>query len=166
MARNEMRSQQVIDMAVGALAASGATLHATRIDGSRLQGAIPRMVEYAIEYSGKTTLEGGLIYGLAPSNLTAGEISEWFFSDPQHDADDAELEESLRPVLILGYVPIIDTASDPFARQQVKRKKWPGWHIIEGLGLNFFMLNIDDASGVSTGMIVDGYLAILGDWID
>ncbi len=156
----------MIDMTVGALAAEAATSQALKIDGSRLQGCNPRNIEFNIEYRAKTTLEGPLVYGV--SELTTGEISEWWKADPQHDGDDAAFEQSGRHIKLLGYVPFISQGNPLTSIEgmtDIRTATWPGWDLIEGEFLAFFLLNIG-LSALSTGMLVDGFMNIRGDWND
>ncbi len=164
MARMEMRTTDLLDISVGALAAEVAIAQSLKIDANRLQGCNPRIIEYAIEWRGKTTLEGPLMYGLTDS-MSVTEIREWWQADPQHDDDVGTFERSLRHVKILGYMNFLATVggNGPISVGHLQTTTWPGWDLIEGEFLNFFILNIG-LSAVTTGILIDGFLHILGDW--
>ncbi len=166
--KDMMRSSQLIDLALGTLASGEAVLATTKIDGARLQGCRPKDIQYAVEWRGKTTLEGPLVYGFC-EGMTIADIAEWFDSDPQHDADPGSLEQSLRHLIIVGYIGFVTTASlfsgdrvDEYGR--IYRTRWPGWEIIEGEAFNFFVLNVGIT--LTTGLLLDGFYTVRGDWID
>ncbi len=161
----DMRTRGVIDMALGALANDTAILATTKIDTSRLMGCRPKWINYAIEWRGKTTLEGPCVYGVC-DDLTIAQISEWFDADPQHDGDAGAQEASTRHAFILGYMSLVATTSqtNQVEMDRIQRVRWPGWEIIEGESLNFFVLN--PGVTLTSGTLVDGVLEILGDWID
>ncbi len=159
----DMRTRVLIDMTIGALGAETAIVAATKIDTSRLMGCRPEKINHAIEFRGKTTLEGPLVYGLC-EGLSAAEIAEWWTSDPQHDDDPEAVEQSMRHAFLLGYFSFGGTASETGDRF-MRRARWPGWDVIEGEFVTFFVLNIGLAA-LTAGTLVDGFLEMLGDWID
>ncbi len=162
----DMRTRILLDIAVGALANGTGILATTRIDAARLQGCIPRKIRYAVEWRGKTTLEGPLIYGITDDN-TAAQVSAWFIADPQIQDEAAEAERSLRHNLILGYIPFVATTNQQNQVEMdfIREDQWPGWWVREGEALNFFVAHIG-AGSVTTGLLLDGFLEIIGDWID
>ncbi len=167
MTETMMRSKNLIDMALGTLAAETAINIALDIDQTRLQGAKPKEITYAVEWRAKTTLEGPLVYGLS-EGLTSGEVAEWWTADPQYGDDPGAAEASMRHVLILGYIPLI-SQTFPLTSDEhgdlMRTARWPGWEVIEGENLNFFVLNIGLAA-LTAGTLVDGFVMARGDWLD
>ncbi len=126
-------------------------------------------IQYAVEWRGKTTLEGPLVYGFS-EGLTIAEISEYFNADPQHDADPGAMEQSLRHLLVVGYIGFVTTASlfsgdrvDDYGKMEHLR--WPGWECIEGETFDFFVFN-RDTSALTSGTLIDGFCMMRGEWID
>ncbi len=163
---DEMRSFNIIDMDLATLANLTSVQQATKIDTARLQGCVPGPIEYSIEYTAKPATTGPLIYGLVDS-LSNAELAEWFAADPQHDADAGESEASTRSILILGYILKQGTATSNDGlgdAGMIKRLRWPGWDIIEGEQLAFFVFNLGIALTGNT--LIDGFLNVRGDWSD
>lgn len=158
-----MRIFGVSNFTVGTLGANTATLGATKIDTSRLQGCKPRKIEFSLDYGGKTTAEGPIIVGLS-NNLTVGEIAELFAADPQLAQDPGASEQSQRPLMILGICGRIRTAADATSAQW-KSRSWPGWHVKEGESLDVFIYNAD-SSPLTGGTTVSLAHRILGDWLN
>ncbi len=169
MVKDAMRSTHLIDFAAGAVAAETAVIQNTKIDLNRLQGCRPGKIDFGVEWRGKTTLEGPAIYGLA-EGMTVSQLKQWWQSDPQHDGDMVAATQSQAHVLVLGYIAFVSTSGN--GDQNViggtgkSQRKWPGWQISEGeVGLDFFVMNIGLAP-MTTGLLLDGFLHIRGDWID
>ncbi len=163
-----MRSTNLLDIAVGALGAETAILFNTKIDVSRLQGCNPRKIEWSFEWNGKTANQGPLIFGVI--ELVVAEMKEWWQADPQHDGDFGSVERSQRHVKILGYIGKLNTAGGDGTAGTgnttpagVHHATWPGWDIVEGEFLDFFVMNIG-LSSVSSGIVGDGFINLRGDW--
>ncbi len=159
MVKNPMRTWDVEGFTVGAIAANTAQLSTTKIDASRLQGAVPRKIDYQLDFTGKTAGDGPLIVGLSVG-LSIAQITEYFNSDPQRFGEPGESEESHRPILVLGVLGRHRTAALETPWLTIN---WPGWHVLEGVDLNAFVFNID-GSGFTTGTLVSLVLNIRGDW--
>ncbi len=151
----------------GALAASGASAVALKIDSTRLQGTIPAQVDWQFSFTGKTAAEGPILVGLA-AGLDTGDLTAWFTSDPQRIKDPEEAEESQRPVLPLAVIPAAATASAALALSgdlAIRNARWPGWHIRESVSMVAFLLNMD-TEAITSGLVVSLYTNIRGDWIN
>ncbi len=167
--KDDMRGITIIDMDLASLANLTAVQQVTIIDAARLQGCVPTHLEFVIEFVGKPTATGPLVYGVAET-LSNTEIAQWFTADPQHSDEPAASEISKRHLLILGYIGKQATTSLGSTSQGVgtmlepKLKTWPGWHVIEGEAWNFFVFNFGVALTGNT--LLDGYLKHRGSWID
>ncbi len=159
--KNPMRVFQVNSFTVGAIAANTAQISTTKIDATRLQGSVPRDIDFQLDYTGKTTGDGPLIVGLC-SGLAIAEIAEFFSADPQRMKDPSEAEESQRAIMVLGVLGRHRTAA---LETPWLSRKWPGWWVREGVDLNAFVMNVD-GSGFTSGTLVSLTTHIRGDWLN
>ncbi len=148
---------------LGTLGSLTAVLTAsTKIDSSRLMGAIPREISFDYSFDGKTNDEGPVVYGLSVG-LSISEIKEFFAADPQSRAHSAALEESQRKVFVMGILGRLSTGSgDDIPWKTVK---WPGWHVVEGETLSFFHFNFG-GNALTTGTNTNFCSQIRGDLLD
>ncbi len=167
MTKYPMRSRQLTEFTVGALASLTAQLNATRIDGARLNGCNIRKMKYSMNYLGKTSgaNEGPLVYGVSLA-MTTAEIATFFASDPQSRMDEVELEESQKKILVLGVIGQAATTA-PLSGETagLKNAKWPFGDIIEGATWQHFVFNLNPANALTTGMLFQLYTEVYGDWL-
>lgn len=159
-----MRMQDTFSIALGALGITTTVSTTTRIDGDRLQGCIPRKIGFQVTWSNKTINAGNgpFICGLAVG-LSNTEIAAYFAADPQRQDDPDTVEQSQRPVMILDIAPLAEASM--LSHHPWQWVDWPGWHIREGVELDFFVFN-NNIAAADTGCIVTPTLQILGDWLD
>ncbi len=157
-----MRVIQDNNFVLGTLGASTAMLSATKIDAARLQGAVPKDLGYAINFVGKTANEGPIFVGLS-AGLSIAEVAEWFAADPQRQAEPNDAEASHRPVLVLDVLRRHETTSLG-GRGRWRTARWPGWHVREGVALDWFAIN--EGAALTTGTLIGCALQVRGNWLD
>ncbi len=167
MVKYPMRSRDFSEFTVGTLASLTGNQTATKIDTARLNGCSIRKTRYHIAWQGKTAgpTEGPVVYGIAVGLATA-DLAAFFAADPQSRMDDEPLMDSQRQVLVLGLIGQPQTSSATLTNMSMKNEKWPGWKIIEGEAINHFIFNLNPGNPMATGMTVQMYVEMYGDWLN
>ncbi len=150
------------NLVVGALAANTSIESATRIDSARINGIRMIRLKAWIAYEGKTTAEGGVIYGL---NINPeGNVGDIIEFDPQ-SSNDAPILGPQQRVITLGYIPKNATSqgSDGQAGPPIFDGKIM-WSIPEGEGMNVWAYNRDNGA-LSTGLNISYFLEYSYVWL-
>ncbi len=150
---------------MGVLTAGVAVIKGTKHDATRLQGSRLRNVRWAQEWTGKTTAEGPVQFGLA-WNLSAVEVAECMNADPQSDMEE-EMEKIRRNLVILGQIPAISTASiqSRGSGESYRTSKLPSWDLIEGTVLNLWWMVPQGGTDLTTGMNTKFEMGIKEGWL-
>ncbi len=155
-----------LTLTLGALAANTAVLTASKIDASRRSGFRIVNTEYAFTYQGKTTDEGPISVGLAPS-LNVTEIAEIYLADPQasndHEAD-AESRRFIKQLFLIDKTSTTSGADAGGESHMNYRTVKVNWSIAEGDVLNWYAMNHDTA-GLMTGTLIVIIAKHTGVWL-
>ncbi len=161
-----MRNRALMEFTIGTLAANTAILGSSRIDATRLNGCTIDKLRYNVSWFGKTAgvNEGPISYGFSRS-MTIAQIAEFFAADPQSRADVEALEQSHRPIVVLGVVgqsQVENSTAGP--NDSMRNGKFP-WDILEGMAFSPFVFNNNPANPMTGGMFLQLYHEEYGSWL-
>ncbi len=156
-----------VNLVLSTLAGGGEILVDSGIDASREQGfrLIQSMIH--VDYTGKTTAEGPIIYGLCCNLADAGALGAILESDPQGRTTQDIARAKGVYVKILGKISLASTATGSTGQVvqpiQVNYGK-NGWSIPEGSKLAYWARN-NDGSALTTGTIITFDAEHFGVWL-
>ncbi len=151
----------IVQVALGALAAVDMIAGATKQDGSRDQGFRFTRIEWKASVSHLVAAEGPLLIGLGGPDLVVSEIEEALESDPQGGNDSPQMEQSMRPFWPLALF-IADSAGGGHSVQQGVLKM--GWSFPEHSNMDFWIYNMGSGA-LTSGAIADLYMKCFGVWL-
>lgn len=149
-----------LQLAIGALASKDCIAIASKIDSARLNGFRVMRTEYWIDWAGKITGEGPIIFGFTVHH-SAGEVELTIEADPQSSAELEGNAVAKRPVWPLEIAGIVATEGPPEGQKGVFNPKWSN---IEGRGAFWWAYNLDDAA-LQTGMVCHFFAKHFGVWL-
>ncbi len=130
----------------------------SKIDGSRENGFRILRTDYWITGHDFTAGEYPITVGLSFGSLSVAEIAEAFAADPQSSDKRNLIEQTMRPIFILGILG--DTGDMRFLTGTVK----PRWSSPEGAAVKFFAYNSTGAT-LTTGASVRLIAKHFGVWL-
>ena len=114
----------------------------------------------------KTSAEGPLLFGLCSQNLTVAQIQETLILDgPTGSRKNVDVAVAARPVFPIrcfgrNFTNDDGSQDDGYIRETPV--KWsfgaPGWQ--------WWVANMDSGAPLTSGMIIDIFMTILGVWLD
>ncbi len=159
---------RVRDSGLGTLASEAAAVVAFPTSAAMVSDYRMLRIQYAFDYTGKTTAQGPLIFGLCVG-ASAAEVAEALLSTP---ADKGQLDEgndANRAIWPLEYAPKFATEQiDPLYEFREFNPKWStrGTGNQNGLQeLKAFAFNADDAA-LSTGTQFGCNIKVAGVWVN
>ncbi len=157
-------TQDVVEAALGTLAALTAVVSSTKIDSSRAHGAFIPWLEFNWSFRAKTVGQGPILFGV--TNMSAVELTEAFAADPQNKNDKEAMERASR-----GWYKVLAAAPAGLAAGSMGGTYGPSWEKVkigltmpEGKTLSSFHLNADDGA-LTTGTLVEGTIRIGQKWM-
>jgi len=156
-----------ITLAVLAPATKAATVVASKADGSRQNGYRIMKTEWMMQYEGKTTGEGPIIWGFA-MGLTAAEVAAALTADPQSSTDDRNAGETERPIWPLGLIDENSVESGDNAATaaplQLNGTFNPKWSQPEAQQFIWWAWNMSTGT-LTTGLVLRIFAKHFGVWL-
>ncbi len=136
-----------------------------KFDNTREQGFRIKKMRVNMQYVGKTDGEGPLIIGFCDADLTAGEVSEYFASDPQSEFGTPAMETVKRHVYPVWVIQKDGTETVAASGKiHYTSIRYPWKEIPEGAALQVFAHAPNDT--MTTGMSVFLLGVIVQEWLD
>ncbi len=154
-------------LTLGTLASADVIAASSKIDSSRLQGFRVSKVRWAGTYTGKTSGEGPIVYGMA-ANMTAAEIENAIEADPQASTEDDGRGDGswLKPLGVISKNGTAGSLGPDGGSGEVCNfiDVKANWSVIEGKDFSFWAYNLHGSS-LTTGSELQFATEFMGVWL-
>lgn len=120
------------------------------IDGAQENGVIVKDMWSCYSFTGHTTGEGNLLYGLSRNVGSVNQLKEWLQANPSGPANVAEMKFADSDVFVMGYLQGMHKVTDGYPMQ---RMRWPWKKMGEDDEVQFWLFNQSGAS-LTTGLVI------------